>query len=434
MPFDINSYSDVVRNHKLFRNHIDGFIDKHPEIFPKEITDGYYLKDIYHSKKLDILKRRIDIGGVFYSVRPSFVLPYMTSTVSDAEGPLFFRKFDVPFWALEHYFGRDSMHWYRMEQSLGRYSLVGTTISKPELLPDHISADEKHTKLCGEKAYVPMTVGEDCILGISIADSAGDDALLDSYSDFKNEAIKVDPDYSPKTVNNDGWASTVNAWKNLFPKIISVLCFLHVYIKIRKCSKKKLKESYQAVVGRLWNAYKAKNRRSFSQRVRRLYEYCQINRFSSQITDPILKLKENVGQYGIAYEYPGAHRTSNMLDRLMNLLDRHLFNMRYFHGEFQSAELSLRGWALIYNFAPSCPESRKRHGGKSCPAERINGFRYRENWLENLLVSASLQGKRTRPLNPLYQEVSRDVSYRSFLSDPLEMLRNDRIQAPRSLL
>jgi hypothetical protein len=108
-------------------------------------------------------------------------------------------------------------------------------------------------------------------------------------------------------------------------------------------------------------------------------------------------MKVNVGLFGVAYDHPGSHRTSNMLDRLMNLLDRHLFSMRYFHGTKRSAELGIRGWALIYNFAPSCPETRKRHGGGKCPAERLNGFRYRENWLENLLVSASLQGIQPLP-------------------------------------
>jgi hypothetical protein len=34
----------------------------------------------------------------------------------------------------------------------------------------------------------------------------------------------------------------------------------------------------------------------------------------------------------LAYDHPLAHRTSNMLDRHMNLLDRWLFSSRFFHG------------------------------------------------------------------------------------------------------
>ena len=42
----------------------------------------------------------------------------------------------------------------------------------------------------------------------------------------------------------------------------------------------------------------------------------------------------------------------------------------------------------------------KLHGLKS-PAERLNKFRYHDNWLHNLYVSASLGGYRRPPLNAL---------------------------------
>jgi hypothetical protein len=43
----------------------------------------------------------------------------------------------------------------------------------------------------------------------------------------------------------------------------------------------------------------------------------------------------------------------------------------------------------------------KKHGGIICPAEKLNGFRYHDNWLENLLVSASLGGYRQLSKEPL---------------------------------
>jgi len=49
-----------------------------------------------------------------------------------------------------------------------------------------------------------------------------------------------------------------------------------------------------------------------------------------------------------------------MLDRLMQRMDRHLFSTQYFHGSLSSAELSIRGWALILNFAPSNPTTIKK--------------------------------------------------------------------------
>ena len=101
------------------------------------------------------------------------------------------------------------------------------------------------------------------------------------------------------------------------------------------------------------------------------------------------------------YDHPRAHRTSNMLDRLMQRMDRHLFSAQYFHGSQESANLSIRGWALIQNFAPSNPRTVKIHNGHKSPAERLNIFQYHDNWLQNLLISASLGGYRKPPLKTL---------------------------------
>ena len=90
------------------------------------------MKDIYHSKKQSIAIRRIEIAGITYTIRPSFLMPYMTGVVDEIEKALFMRKFNVPFWALSYAFGKDPMYWYRIEQSLGRNSIVGTTIRNCE--------------------------------------------------------------------------------------------------------------------------------------------------------------------------------------------------------------------------------------------------------------------------------------------------------------
>ncbi|MBF0412215.1 MAG: hypothetical protein HQK70_05840 [Desulfamplus sp.] len=90
-----------------------------------------------------------------------------------------------------------------------------------------------------------------------------------------------------------------------------------------------------------------------------------------------------------------------MIDRLMQRMDRHLFSTQYFHGNRYSANLSIRAWALIQNFAPFNPITIKQHKDYMCPAEKMNGFRYHDNWLHNLLISASLGGCRSHPPNPL---------------------------------
>jgi len=59
-----------------------------------------------------------------------------------------------------------------------------------------------------------------------------------------------------------------------------------------------------------------------------------------------------------------AHRTSNMVDRLMRFLDRAFFNAQYFHGLPESAENRVRALALLWNFCPSSPQTVRSMVGK----------------------------------------------------------------------
>jgi len=401
VPFSQDIYCANVSDAKNFRKCLDKCIEAFPEVFPPEIKAGYPMKDIYISKKQAIPIRRIVIDGISYTIRPSFIMPYMTGLTNDIEKALFMRKFDVPFWALSHVFGKDPMYWYRIEQSLGRNSIVGTTVRNPHDIPENLGADEKHTWILGNKAYVATTVGNGCILGASVAQDAGKEALTKGYRVFKDEATCLNPGYAPKTTNIDGWKATRNAWTTLFPYVIIVCCFLHVFIKIRDRAKKKYKDIFIDAATRLWECYRAEDKRSFSQRIRRLIEWCGKCEVPDVILTPIEKLRKNIADYSVAYHHPNAHRTSNMLDRLMQRMDRHLFSTQYFHGSMDAAQLSIRGWTLIHNFAPWNPMTVKKHHGYRSPAERLNRFCYSENWLENLMISASLGGYRSPPLNPL---------------------------------
>ena len=91
-----------------------------------------------------------------------------------------------------------------------------------------------------------------------------------------------------------------------------------------------------------------------------------------------------------SYDHKNAHRTSNMIDRHMEPMDRCLDSARYFHGHLMSAEFQIRGWALMHNFQHYCPRSKIRKQYQS-PAHKLNRFVYHDNWLHNLLISTSGQ-------------------------------------------
>ena len=400
LPIDRAKYEQVVADKVAFRQLLDQYIADYPEIFPSAISQGYKLHGLMPpSKKMpEICLRRIQLKAKdetgqaqVYTIAPCFVMPYMTGYVDEVEKALFLHeKFGVAFWGLTYVFGRNEMYWYRLTQSLGRNSIVGTTLKDPDKLPEHLLADEKHADLNGEKAYLAITVGQDCVLGASVAVAAAEKELTEAYRHFKTEAQQLKPDYQPQTVNTDGWLATRLAWQTLFPAIVLISCFLHAFIKIRTCCQR-MQADFGAIHAQVWEIYHAPEPLTFMKRVAAFKTWAILTLPTSTGLAAILKLCAKTPEFIKAYAYPAAYRTSNMIDRQMEPLARYLYSTKDFNGHLMSAERSVRAWALNHNFLPYCPRAQVEQTYKS-PAHKLNGFVYRDNWLENLLVSASMRG------------------------------------------
>jgi hypothetical protein len=161
---DQEAYDRILFEPEAFRRCLDREIELHPELFPAAIQQGYKMYDILpESKKMPGIRlRRIELRtGDVFTIRPSFVMPYMTGYTDDVERPLFLRRWGVPHWALAYVFGRDEQYWYRLDNRIGRNSVVGTTVKDSDQLPTDLLADEKHTYFNGEKAYIATTVSND---------------------------------------------------------------------------------------------------------------------------------------------------------------------------------------------------------------------------------------------------------------------------------
>jgi hypothetical protein len=400
IPIERAAYEQVIENKAAFRQLLDEYIAQYPEIFPTKIGQGYKLHGkLPQSKKMpEIRLRRIQLKAKddkgqrqVFTIAPCFVLPYMTGYVDEVEKALFlYEKFGVALWGLTYVFERNDMYWYRLTQNLGRNSIVGTTIKHPDKLPEHLLADEKHTNLNGHKAYIALTVSQDCVLGASMATAADEQQLGEAYSHFKAEAQQLKADYQPQSVNTDGWTATALAWLALFPTIVIIRCFLHAFIKIRACCKR-MKNDFTEIQTRVWEIYHAADPLTFMKNVAEFKVWALLSLPQGTGLDAILKLSGKTPIFIKAYAYPDAYRTSNMIDRHMEPLARFLSNTNYFNGHLMSAERSVRAWAICHNFLPYCPRAHIGRDFKS-PAHKLNGFVYRDNWLENLLVSASMRG------------------------------------------
>jgi hypothetical protein len=253
-------------------------------------------------------------------------------------------------------------------------------------------ADEKHTSLKGDKVFVATTVANGCILGAEVCSNAYQDALTKGYKVFADEARNVDPEYSPETVNTDGWDATRLAFEGLFINIVVIRCFLHAFIKIRDCCKKHL--LFKLICSKIWDVYESESKAKFSQSLRRFKTWAEANLAGKTALNKIISVYNRSKEYQLAYDYPDCHRTSNMCDRLMRFLDRTLFVRQKFHGTLESATDMTHAWAILRNFYPYCQRKTGPTKDLICPASELNGFSYSDNWLKNLITSTSMNGYR----------------------------------------
>ena len=377
--------------------------DIHEKIFPRGTAEvGYSFKGFEReSKKQKFRKRRIKIGEVVYRVHPAFIASYMRGKVSDVKWSIFIMRFGVPFWAIALVFGKYPMYWYRLWLDLGRNSLVGTTIFSVKNLPQHILGDEEHTKIKGEKAYIPTTVAKGLLLGASVVEEAGEDSLYQGYQVARDEMLNINSEHKVITVNTDGWSATQTSFKLLYRGITVIPCFLHAFIKVRHRKTQNQKAYFYEASDKIWHAYHAENIASFAQRIRRIKEWALSKLSSTPMTCNIIDLCQKVDKWKVFYHYPQSYRTSNMLDRIMKLMKRCIKNAQYFHSTKEQATLYMRGFALVYNFTPSNPWTVKEHNGVNSPANRVNQFTYSDDWCINLMVATSLRGYRIEVRNPL---------------------------------
>ena len=137
LPIDKDEYEQMVVEPVIFRSEIEGLIAEFPELFPQNIGSGYTLHDILPAsqKMPEIRLRRIKLCSdqEVFTIRPSFVMPYMTGYTHDVEKALFLRKWTVPPWALAYVFGRDENYWPGASRALPDSKTIRPSMSAEKL-------------------------------------------------------------------------------------------------------------------------------------------------------------------------------------------------------------------------------------------------------------------------------------------------------------
>ena len=407
LPITLDAYNELKEDALAFRQWLDEMIKVYPELFPVDIASGYTLHDVLPAsvKLSQVQLRRIRLNqrdkngqAQVFTIAPSDVLPYMVGLTDEVEKALFLRRFGVPFWGLSYVFGRNDDYWYRLSLSFGQYEIVNTTVKDEDKLPEHLLADEKHVHFNGIKGYIATTVGQDCVLGVSLALQADERALTRAYGYFKQEAQTLKPDYAPQTVNTDGWRATQKAWSILFTSIVIIECFLHAFLKIRDRCKRQFKTLFDQIQQQVWDIYHAADPVSFRQQAED-FQVWAAQTLTGTALEAVEKLCAKTDSFILAFDYPDAYRTSNMIDRHIEPMARWLHSTRFFHGHWHSAEQQIRTWALFHNFWPYCPRAKVSQQFYS-PVHKLNGQLYHSNWLHNLLISTSAVGFNTNHRKP----------------------------------
>jgi hypothetical protein len=370
LPITEIDYETIVSDAELFRFWVESLPDNLKLLFGESFTSGFNLHDIRHSRKMGISYRRICFveTGHIYTIQPSYVMPYLSGKTCECKNglQLLFRGSSLD--SVVECCGENQEKWLNRLQHFGRFSIVGTTIKVPKLIPKDLTSDEKITFWNGQEVYGCITTGSNCILGADISHTEDEEGLKQSYQVFKTEAQLLVPDYQPNSVNTDGWLATRKAWSSLFENITLILCFLHSYIKIRNISKKENHRS--ELFTQIWNAYKADAKVDFIQKVNQIHEWAKGKITSLTVLGQIEKMKNNVELFATYFDC-GGKRTSNMVDRAIKPFEKFLTNSQYFHGNFASAQLTIRSLALAYNFLPFCQRTRLDKKKIICYVEQL---------------------------------------------------------------
>src|SRR3989441_1803628 len=121
---------------------------------------------------------------------------------------------------------------YRLIGALGQQSLVPVLTRCGLPLPVYFLADEKHSRCLTEKVYLPTIVHGRVIWHLGYTKHASTAAFTQSYQEFQRVAVQQEPTYRVRGILTDGFDSTTNSMRTLFPGVRLGNCLRHAINKL----------------------------------------------------------------------------------------------------------------------------------------------------------------------------------------------------------
>src|SRR5215470_11303498 len=281
---------------------------------------------------------------------------------------------------------------YRLICALGQQSLV-TVLTRCKLpLPVYLLADEKHSRCLTDRVYLPTIVSGRVLwhLGYSASKSAA--AFTASYGDFQRAALQVEPSYRVRGALTDGFDSTTQSMRTLFPGARLGYCLRHALNKlpsklvgVSAPVRKGLRAQFHTLL------HRCRQRTSLrvvalGQRLRHFADYIAttVGADHGQRVRTWFQDKK-AGWYTVLAD-PRMPASSTLLDQAHNAMDRKLFAMKGFHHPGGSQAVFLTGLAHLYNLIPY--QRRALHAGQ-CGVEVEGGRLPTQDWMLNLQILTS---------------------------------------------
>src|SRR5262245_33888700 len=121
---------------------------------------------------------------------------------------------------------------YRLICALGHQSLVTVLIRCKLPLPVYLLADEKHSHCLTDRVYLPTIVSGRVLWHLGYSESKSAAAFTASYGDFQRAALQVEPSYRVRGALTDGFDSTTQSLRTLFPGVRLGYGLRHVLNKL----------------------------------------------------------------------------------------------------------------------------------------------------------------------------------------------------------
>jgi hypothetical protein len=281
---------------------------------------------------------------------------------------------------------------YRLICALGQQSLVTVLIRCRLPLPVYFLADEKHSRCLTEKVYLPTIVSGRVIWHLGYTAEASAVAFTQSYGVFQRASAQQEPAYRVRGILTDGFDSTTQSVRTLFPGARLGTCLRHALIKLPKKLaaipspvRKALRSQFHTLLSR---ARQRKSLRVFAlgQRLRRFADH--VATMAGPANGERVRRwvqEKKAGWYAVLAD-PQMPETSTLLDQAHNAIERKLFAMKGFHHPGGNQQAFVTGLAHLYNLVPY--QRRAQHASQ-CGVEVEGGRLPTQDWFLNVQILTS---------------------------------------------